>query len=62
MWMHLVNEYNNNNIIIRETLGEDVIFVHLTMNPEDKRKRLQKRHADGADEVIAMMEVTLWSM
>ena len=31
------------------------------MNPEDKRKRLQKRHADGADDVIAMMEVTQWS-
>ena len=41
---------------MREILGPDLTFIHLTMNKEDKLKRLQKRH-DGNEQFIAMMEV-----
>ena len=41
---------------MREILGPDLTFIHLTMDKEDKLKRLQKRH-DGNEQFIAMMEV-----
>ena len=41
--------------------GNIVTFVHLVMNPEDKKKRLQKRHADGSDNEMFLkaMEVRM---
>ena len=48
-------------IIPRNMFGTIVTFVHLVMNPEDKKKRLQKRHADGSDNEMFLkaMEVRM---
>ena len=48
-----------NEIFSRNMFGNVVTFVHLVMNPEDKKKRLQKRHADGSDSemMLKAMEV-----
>ena len=45
--------------MIRNMFGNVVTFVHLVMNTEDKKKRLQKRHADGSDSemMLKAMEV-----
>ena len=48
-------------IIPRNMFGNIVTFVHLVMNPEDKKKRLKKRHADGSDNEMFLkaMEVRM---
>ena len=43
----------------RQTLGEELTFVHLIMSSEEKRKRLEKRHSEGNNPktLIDIMEV-----
>ena len=46
-------------IYCRQTLGEELTFVHLIMSSEEKRKRLEKRHSEGNNPktLIDIMEV-----
>ena len=37
-------------------LGPQLVFINLTMNAEDKKKRLMKRH-EGSEQFVKLMEV-----
>ena len=45
---------------IRDVLGEDVVFINLSMNKEDRMKRLVKRH-DGDASTAEMIDVTKYN-
>ena len=42
--------------MVREVLGDQLTFVHLEMDKEDKKKRLIGRH-DGEGVFVDMLEV-----
>ena len=44
---------------LRQTFGGDLTFVHLIMNSEEKKKRLEKRHSEGTSAFMGIMEVDL---
>ena len=44
------------DLLSREILGPDLVFIHLKMSKEDQHKRLMERH-DGNEEFVQQMEV-----
>ena len=44
------------DFLSREMLGPQLVFINLTMNAEDKKKRLMKRH-EGSEQFVKLMEV-----
>ena len=48
----------NDQLLFREVIGPDLVFINLQMSSEDRRKRVLERHV-GDEASADMMDVSI---